>query len=428
MNKLEKLNNFTSPEERLCYLSLFFNDIDSNLPEIKLLLDRINWKCLFYQARENHLFGFFYRVFKRLNFKGIPEDFVRGCRDHFFFNETKNHLYSNEIKKFNSILKSNNIQYVITRGLVYCDLFYQRLPIREFNDIDVYMDKNDIKRTIDCMEKAGYKGPGKYKVNYFLKHHIHIRVENPHNKITFEIHWKVDHNYNLMNVPVKKMLSTCRTVIIDGIKVPVPSLENDFLLSAVHVLKHSPLLKYIRHEKSLYDNFFCGGYSVKYLDLLLFIKNYRKDIDWDLMGQLSREYYCEEHLKVVLDLIKKLFDAPVDKGLLKDLDYYRPGFIENKIAHYFISRNNYKAKNDLPSRFIRRLMIICERGLIFNPIRLIDIINYLWPPRKYLYYLKMKNVSYLKRNRAYLFVRGMGHLMKNTLDLVLGRNHLLLED
>lgn len=427
---IKNLDKFSSNEDKFSYLSLFYQNIDDNYEEFKNLINDINWSKLLAQGFSNHLFGFYYRVFKLLRHENIPKDISRGCRNHYFYNDMKINLYSKEIGILHDILQNNNIDYVLTRGYVYYSLLYNNLPIREFSDIDVYIKRSNIEKTIECLSKAGYicESNAKDRLKYFLDHHIHIRVENPENKIVFEIHWAVDHKYNLMDLPIDALLDERRYVELNSQEMCIPSIENDLILSSVHVLKHSPMIKYAHGEEDYFNMLFSENYSVKFFDLYLLINKYEKSIDWVKIIELSRSYFCEEYLHTVLKMLKTVFDAPIRNDCIDELFPYKPGIIEKKIANYLVNRRSSQNGNGVFRRFFQKIIDKCKKSLVFNPIRMIDLFRYLYPPKRYLKFLKDKNVCYFKRNRVYLFLRGLLLLGKNLIDAIFGNHDLLSDD
>ncbi len=429
MDMINKTEYFKTSEEKFSFISLFYDKIDVHMELLEKYSRTIDWRHMFAIGIKNHLFGFYYRVLKNINTGCIPKDFFEGCRNHFFFNDAKIRIYFREIQKFNELMGNCKINYVMTRGYVYYYLLYNKLPVREFNDIDIYVRKEDVREVIRCLVSAGYINPGEKKIRYFLKHHIHIRVENPVNKIVFEVHWAVDHNYNLIDIPVDDLLNSKVKVIIEGSEISVPSLERDFLISAVHALKHSPLLKYSQCKSDFFEMLFKNSSAVKYLDLYRIIKLHGDSIDWQLLIRISKDCYCDDYLHVVLSLLKYVFDAPVKDEILDKLSGYSPGFLEKTTAKYLISRSDtFSRNNGFLNKAAAKIINSCKNSLIFNPVRFIDLFRYLIPPSRYMAYLKKKNVSLLKRNRIYLFLRGIMHLFRNLIDAMIGHQDLLFDD
>lgn len=431
MKSAENFKYFSSPEERFSYLALLYDRIDQNIDTFHLLAGELDWRSLFSLGLGNSLFGFYYRVFKRMDSGIIPDDFFKGCRDHFFFSDTKTGIYFHEIKKFDGIMRSIKREYVLSRGYAYYYLLYDRLPVREFNDIDVYVKKEDVPGIIKGLVDAGYTDPGKGRIKYFLSHHIHIRVENPQNKIVFEIHWAVDHKYNLARISVEDILQTRRHVLLNGEEIPVPSIDMDFILSSVHALKHSPLLKYLESRDACFDILFKSNYAVKYLDLCRFLSIYSDKIDWNSIYYYSKKYYCDDYIKVVVRFLNKVFGVEMPCNINENLREYSPGRMERYTANYLISRtlsNKGLKKKGFLSGFMFRFTSLCNRSLIFNPVRMMDLYRYFMPPSDYIAFLKAEGVSIFRRNRIYLFLRGGLMLVKNLFDAVRGHHDLLLED
>ena len=95
-------------------------------------------------ASKHKLTPLLYRNLNSICPKMVPEDILDELKNYFNANVRKNLLMTGELIKILKLLKFNDINAIPYKGPVLANLAYGNLAFREFDDIDILVNKLDI--------------------------------------------------------------------------------------------------------------------------------------------------------------------------------------------------------------------------------------------------------------------------------------------
>ena len=406
-----------TPEQAFTYLSVHFRTIDQHTNRFKALLPRMDWQKLYAIGLRNNLFAHFYRVLKHAELQPLaPADFVAYCRDRYFFFDFKINAYRQEMAAVLPLLHAQDLPYVTSRGYHFCYHLYDNLPVKVFNDIDLFTTPEVVDDIIVRLEPLGYRLRGNsLSLDYYKKYHLHVQLQNQKNSVLIELHWAPDHKYTLYQVPVSFILEHSRTCSMGTFDARVPDRELELLLTLLHSIKHAPLIKYAHTQAERMQLFFSGIEAMKFLDCHYYIRHQYDKINWQRLAELSRQFFCADHLRVGLEYIQQVLHTPVPQDFTAALPPYKPRPAESWLPRLLLRLQNQDVNRVKRHwRWVHALFSRHHDALVFNHIRIIDLFRFFNPPKAYLGHLKTRhNLPYWRRNRLYLFFHGLWQVWLN---------------
>jgi hypothetical protein len=201
------------------------------------------------------------------------------------------------VKEFLSIydlLSANNIRFIPLKGPVLSFRLYGDATMRNYNDIDILVDAENINRTKVVLEQIGYRTdcidwPGKKALQQRLTKHINnISLSNPEKGIVVEVHWRILRispvTFSVLNNLVNQNLIT---LSFAGRSFTV--LNNE--LELLYLITHGGLHFWMR---------------LKWLhDIDTFLR--KQIIDWERFKRLTNELKSDRLVALCREIHKEYF-------------------------------------------------------------------------------------------------------------------------
>ncbi|MDI6723985.1 MAG: nucleotidyltransferase family protein, partial [Methanobacterium sp.] len=172
-------------------------------PEIKdkirdLAGKNLDWDYLIKMASRHRLKPLLYHNLNSVCPEMVPDDILGELKDYFNGNVRKNLLLTGELIKILELLKAEGIDAVPYKGPVLADLIYGNISLREFNDLDIFINKDDSIKIIEILNSEEYIPyfhiNEKSMNNYFRSQKGFIFIsENSDYSIDFQ--WKFSSNF-----------------------------------------------------------------------------------------------------------------------------------------------------------------------------------------------------------------------------------------
>ena len=130
------------------------------------------------------------------------------------------------------------VRSVLVKGPLISFLAYGDPSIRSYVDLDLLVRHRDIARAVESMLALGFHSDipasamraGKIPGEYLFRRAGTQRVIELHTEQTFRYYPK--------RMPIDDLFARSRTLVLDGRKIPVLSLEDEFVLNCIHGAKH----------------------------------------------------------------------------------------------------------------------------------------------------------------------------------------------
>lgn len=279
-----------------------------------------------------------------------------------------------------------NQEVVVLKGLWLSLKIYGHAAMRPGNDIDVLLRHKDIPRSLAILEEQmGYGRWWRPLLDdaYYDRHHLHQQRCNPNRSIWFEPHWLLDHPYTLLTIDYEALMDRTTPGELWGEPIREMSLPDLISSLVVHLVKHAVYLPTVINRPDLPQLILADGMMMYYVDVAEVIKLYETEIEWQTLINLAHQGGLVAMLGAVLRVCRDYLDTPVPDWVLAALPVSQSGvvtrWVMNRLADYEIA--TYQGQR--PGR-LWTFLLGYQDAIVFRPIRLLDLIQYLLPGRDYL--------------------------------------------
>ena len=263
----------------------------------------LDWQYLAQMASIHRLTPLLYHNLNSFCSDVIPEDFLHKLKDHFNLNVRKNLMMTGELIKILDILNYNKIDAIPYKGPLLADLAYGNLSFREFDDIDILINKSDALTVKRLMLSEGYllELPVKITDSLYLNMDSEYRFFNENNNVKSEINWNFEGIFFSFPFDPNFLFEDLITFKFNGFNTNIFSPVNHLIIMCIHGAKHDwNRLSWI-------------------CDISEFI-NSNKNINWDEVLEKAKKIGVKKLLFVNLFLAIDLFQLNLPNNILNELE------------------------------------------------------------------------------------------------------------
>jgi len=151
-NNLDQTFKITNEYEILilCARTRFNQEIKDNI--IQLLHENINWEYLIEISIHHKLNPLLYWNLNNIDSDLIDQNIMNQLKSLYNKTVQRNLLYLGELFNILKILESQNIKAIPYKGPVLAITSYKDISLREFVDIDIFVNKNNIPKLVKYSE------------------------------------------------------------------------------------------------------------------------------------------------------------------------------------------------------------------------------------------------------------------------------------
>lgn len=314
---------------------------NNDCTELKAIIERNKIQLLFYK----YIYEF------------IPQEAQCNFDQMYFTLLSKNQILFREFLRIKKLFELNNISFALVKGFPLSKLIYDDIYIRVTSDLDILVAEEDIVKAYTCLSSLGYK----QQIFYDRRTKKLITSDSAQFKYGDNSHElqciKPISEDRFLGVEIKRATSA---IPLKHIKMFLKSLQkynvNNFSVASFdisHTYLHLCANAYNNSET--YMGVYRGTYIRDYLDIIIFVKRYRKAMDWNMLQKLAVQYEigfkvyivmknCNELLgeELVQDNILELFIDKKCSSLEEQVSWKIP-FINRFIDknHRFVETNNF---------------------------------------------------------------------------------------
>ena len=289
-----------SPEDKLL-LSCARTAHDSETKIRSLIDEGVNWDHLIQRAAQHRLTQLLYWNLKDFS---VPETVLDNLKGSFEENARGNLLMLGELLKVLKLFASEGINAVPYKGPVLAILTYGNLSLRQFNDLDIFVDRGDVLKVKEILVSQGYKPQFElegFMQRKFLRSQREYKFFNPETGVHLEIHWQfpgVSFSFSSEARFLEDPKS--RTMIkINNNEVPSLSTDNMLLILCIHASGHLwERLSWICDISELIQS---------------------SEVNWEYISKKADELGIKRVLKVNLLLTTDLFDLKLPDAVLENI-------------------------------------------------------------------------------------------------------------
>lgn len=298
---------------------------------------KIDWDYILDKASYNGLRPLLY--FNSKNYSSeVPEDVLNVLKDYYDMNTHKNLLFLGELLKLYKIFEKNNITSIPYKGPIMAIQNYGSLSLREFGDLDIFIDKNDFSRVKKILLDENYETVLKInssKEVEYLKSQREYKFKNIKNGLILEIQWNVvGFSFSFpheSSFPINK--DKLKFISVNNKSLNIFNDEDLLLILSLHIAGHlwSRL------------SWFC--------DISELIKK-SEEINWNQIIEKAHYLAIERILYLNLSISHKLFDLKLPENVLEKIkEDPQVEILENQILNLIFYPKNFSILNKVILRF-----------------------------------------------------------------------------
>lgn len=317
------------------------NLLENVSPELRLLLvaanpahflPRTKWPDLDWQRVEelanwHQIQALLYQEIR--NQPEVPVEFLESMRDDATSKAVGNMMLMKESARLMQQLQKDEVEAFLMKGALWATLYYEEIGLREFGDIDFFVNKPDVPNSVVAMEKAGYVAdkyrayllddPTRSDLYFATDYQLPLEAKTPQLIKSVELQWRVAYPRLAFSLDWLELMDQCEEHSVAGMTMRVPRAENQFLLMIVHHVGIEELDK------------------LKYgMDLVMLLRKDGARLDWDYVFSKAREKGFGRMVTMALR-IAQMLDARITfpEAVRLEMDEVENGeFIKSTLQHW----------------------------------------------------------------------------------------------
>jgi len=344
-------------------------------------INDINWDQIFRTALANRLNSIIYDSLDRNGlFESLPEKVRKKFEESYRRTVINTRIYLETASGIYRTFSGRRIDLIILRGPALGLTLYPRPYLRPFADLDLLIRKEDIPTAGRILGDLGFVPlPGIFPSRYFEKHHLHLSFKELRRNIIIELHWALDHPYTLPTVDYAGLLAEREKASFEGFTIPVLNPEDRLITLCLHLVKHCPFLHCLIKEDDLPALILKGRWMLWLLDIHILATEKGESLDWLAIGEKTRRWGADYQVAVCLRASGRIFSTPLPERYQKNDLKAGISFLEKKLFGIQLTCLRGEDRVGRAGQFLFGL----RTDAIFRPIRVLDLVKYLFPPPKY---------------------------------------------
>lgn len=257
---------------------------------------------------------------KTKSISGLPDFFVEDLEESYNKNLARNIFLWSQLKKIAEAFNSENVSFIIFKGVLLAEEYYGDIGLRPMVDLDILVLEKERHKAGEILGGLGYSIPADYDADFAEKYRSHVPYTSEHRiRHSVEVHWALTQKVRF-NLDMDGIWVGSETYGLDG--VPAKNMSRERLLSylCIHFTHH---LHYPE-----------GSFRPKLIwlyDIHLLVS--QGGVDWDSIVETARLERTKTALYATFYLAKKLFDTNVPSQVLAKL---KPGFIRSRLLQFLL--------------------------------------------------------------------------------------------
>lgn len=353
------------------------NPEDTGAINESLAADQFDWTVFTRIALAHRLVPLVQWRIRELAPPGVPEEIAAALNTYSRTRQLYSRLLLDELHAVAAALAEAGVPMMTFKGPVFAAQAYPAISLREYNDLDIVIDRNDYRAAIRCLQSLGYHhgtGTPHRKELLAWRYYGQDILYNTQRDIAVEPHWRLLPATFPASVGFRDLWPTAREYRLEGYRFVSMSPEDTLLVLCMH------------HGKEHW------GWLRQVCDVAFFMHR-NQEPDWGLLLERAHGLGCRRALLLGLYLCRRLLATalpdPVVDEINTDKAIGRLG--EEAVAGLLagpaelpglqaVTRFRFRLQDDLPRKLsyvIRTVSMPSDRHF-----RLV----YLAPPLEFLYF------------------------------------------
>jgi hypothetical protein len=267
-------------------------------------VEDIDWQYLMQLAYQQGVMPLLFRSLDKVCRELVPDPVFQQLRQLLVANTHQSLLLTRELVKVFTLFDKHAIAAVPYKGPVLAAAVYGDVSLRQYGDIDIVVQQEDILPAQKLLLDQGYvpkDAMTEAETAAFLqsKHEHNLTFLRTDGNVMLELHWRITPRFTSLIEP-KHFWQNLEPATLAGAKFLNLSLEDWLPILCVHGSRH-------RWER------------LTWLCDIAEIMRLRPDLDWDAVIARSQVLVCRRMLYLGILLAHDLLDAPLPDRILRKM-------------------------------------------------------------------------------------------------------------
>ncbi len=274
-----------------------------------LIQQNIDWQYLISLAANHGVLPLLFNSFNSVCPNAVPENILTSLRNFFQTNARRNLLFTAELLNILNTFEANKINAIPFKGAALAASAYGNLAYRHFGDLDILIERENVKKATDLLIQKGYKLPRQlteidnkpyFQNDIFLeseKYQSAFTFTNPDKGIAIELHWSLTTKTFPFPVKYDYLWKNRQNIAIAGKQVAQFEPETLFIYLCFHACKH--------HWAEF--KWVC--------DVSEFIQAHPQ-LNWEIVNKKAKKWGCDRAIDIGLLLVHNLLNLELPENIL----------------------------------------------------------------------------------------------------------------
>jgi len=207
----------------------------------ELLRQEMNWAYLLRMARAHRITPLLFWHLNAASPEAVPEDVLEQLRNHFHNGNLRSLVLTGELLKLLGLFETYEIPAIPYKGPALATFAYGNLALREFDDLDILIHKQDVPRAKELLISVGYQP--QYYLNRaqevtFLRYGFELGFTRVGGEGAVDLHWELAEKHFSFSLDPRSLWGRLERVPLGGGSVPTLMPEDLLLVLCAHGSKH----------------------------------------------------------------------------------------------------------------------------------------------------------------------------------------------
>jgi Uncharacterised nucleotidyltransferase len=207
-----------------------------------LLQKELNWGYILQKAKQHHLVPLLYHHLSYYGEDTVPPEILAILKKEANTSLLRNISLSQELRNIINSLQENSIDVIPLKGLVLAASAYHSLALRQFEDLDIFIQVKDVAQACDLLIAQGYTPPPEFsqESTNLISEVVQGSYSFIHkqNNLNIELHWSLNRKNFAFPVEFEHVWKRVEEVSLQGEVIPNLSPEDALLFLCMHGSKH----------------------------------------------------------------------------------------------------------------------------------------------------------------------------------------------
>ena len=291
----------SSPEQEALVCCARASMDANNAERLRELVEQgIDWEYLVWAAHRNRMTPLLYWNLHNTCPESVPIPVMDKLRQNFHVNARHNLRRTRELVKLLGHFKASGVDCMPYKGPLLAFSVYGQLSLRQFKDLDLLIDKQDVETAKELLLSEGYREsyePKNGEEADIIANPVREFISRDGN-IAVDLHWGLERTYLPFPVDLARLRGHMQPVEVAGKTVLGPAPEELVLILCMHGSRHM-------------------WNRMKWICDVAELLRTHQGMDWDIVNKLAGNWGCERMLHMGLLLANDLLGAPVPGNLLR---------------------------------------------------------------------------------------------------------------